>query len=784
MMFQNIPDELKQYVQFVVWRFEDTEGLKPTKVPYSPITGDLADVTDSNTWGSFEAACKSYDTGLYSGIGFVVSDADPFAFIDLDDPFEKKADGSNKHDNPQELLDRQIKIFNEFDSYSEVSPSGKGLHIIIKGSIESGRRRGCIEIYSNMRYMTMTGNVYKDAPIKDKDELLNVLYEQMGEGKSSALYYAGLEKAKYTNERILEIASSAENSEKFNDLYYDGNWQKYYPSQSEGDFALVDILAFYSENRKQVQDLFLSSKLAERKKSRAQYRINYMLNRCFDRMLPPIDIDAIQNQIAEVLEDKRKKEKEVSDSSLNNATPKNSFIGEKEIEIQDSAYPIPPGLMGDIARFIHAQAVRPVPEIALAGAIGLMAGVCGRAYNISGTGLNQYVMLVAKTGRGKEAMKKGIEKLFGAISNTVPASTEFMGPAEISSPQALIKYFSKTSTSFLSLVGEYGMFLKQLSAPNAPSHMSGLKRMMLVLYNASGDGDILRPTIYSDQDKNTTSVNAPAFSLLGESTPEKFFEALTEDMITDGFLPRFTMMEYGGNRPPMNENAVNVRPSFDLVEKFSALCSNALMLNSQNKVIHIQQDEQSKSTLRRFGVYCDELMNNSSHEVKTELWNRAHLKALKLAGCVAVGCNPYDPIVTDEMAQWAIDVVLKDVNLMLKRFDLGDIGTNNEETKQLVKLMETIKNYIIEPWSKIQSYKVGTATLHSERIIPYSYLHKRLGQIAAFRNDRKGPTQALKVALKTMIERGDIQELPRAKVEEYGIKGVCYVITNVKAFEL
>ena len=58
----------------------------------------------------------------------------------------------------------------------------------------------------------------------------------------------------------------------------------------------------------------------------------------------------------------------------------------------------PPGLMGDIARFIYDAAPRPVAEVALTGAIGLMAGICGRAFNISTTGLNLYCLMLAHTG--------------------------------------------------------------------------------------------------------------------------------------------------------------------------------------------------------------------------------------------------------------------------------------------------------------------------------------------------------------------------------------------------
>lgn len=73
--------------------------------------------------------------------------------------------------------------------------------------------------------------------------------------------------------------------------------------------------------------------------------------------------------------------------------------------MSDANLPIP-GLVGEVAKFIYASAPRPVAEIAFVGAIGLVAGISGRAYNVSGRGLYQYALLLANTGTGKEAMNR------------------------------------------------------------------------------------------------------------------------------------------------------------------------------------------------------------------------------------------------------------------------------------------------------------------------------------------------------------------------------------------
>jgi hypothetical protein len=772
MVIENIPQEMRIYKQWVCWRFEDTDGPKPTKVPYSPLTGKLASVTDPNTWAGFEQATHVLTTtNWYNGIGFVLTEADPFAFIDLDDT---KGD--------QTALDRQIKIYNEFDSFAERSPSGSGLHIIIKGALPSGRRRSHIEIYSSARYMTMTGDIYRNAPIKDCGELLNVLWSQMGSGSVAAAVYAGVAEAKETDEEIIQRATAAANGDKFAALLA-GNWQDYYPSQSEADFALVDIIAFYTQNRGQIARIFRNSGLGQRDKAKRPDYVNYMLNKCFDRMLPPVDIDGLRNQINEAIEAKERAEQTAQPMpAAQPATTQAASIP----EAPNNVYSVPPGLVGEIAQFIFQQAPRQVPEIALAGALGLMAGIVGRAYNISGTGLNQYVLLLAPTGTGKEAIASGIDKLMAQVIRTVPAASDFIGPGEIASSQAIIKYMSRGPTSFVSLVGEFGIYLQQMASVNAPPHLTGLRRFLLDAYNKSGEGKVLRPSIYSDKDKNTAAVLAPSFTLLGESTPEKFYEGLHEGLISEGLLPRFTMIEYHGERPALNPWHLSAQPSFELIDRLSTLCAHALMLNSQHKAIHVQTDATARELFQQFDAHCDANINTSDREVRRHLWNRAHVKALKLAGIIAVGCNPYDPTITADVASWAINLVVADVRNLLARFDAGEIGIDNDETKQLAKVISTVKDFVVSPWPDVAKYAgEGMSNLHSNRIVPYSYVQRRLAAVAVFRKDRIGSSGAIKRALKTLCERGDLQEVSRATLaKDYGTSAVAYMISNAKAFGL
>lgn len=150
-----VPEPLRRLPQWVCWRVAHRRGM-PTKVPVNPKTGANASTTESNTWASFEEALESCATNGYAGIGFVFTAADPFVGIDLDDCISE--DGT--------VSAEAIDILRRLGSYSEISPSGRGIKCIIEGrkpewagcrtSRVTGMRQ--IEVYEIGRYFTITTN--------------------------------------------------------------------------------------------------------------------------------------------------------------------------------------------------------------------------------------------------------------------------------------------------------------------------------------------------------------------------------------------------------------------------------------------------------------------------------------------------------------------------------------------------------------------------------------------------------------------------------------------------
>lgn len=735
--YSSIPEELRVLPNWVLWRLEYINGPneKPTKKPYQ-INGYGASSTEPNHWVTFEIAFNTLSLGNYSGLGFVFTNTD-YSGIDLDDPSflpkDKVTGEIALNPNYSNDLNRQIKIAHEFDSYSEISPSGKGLHIIVKGKCPDGKRRKYIEVYPSAHFFTMTGNVHNNKPIGEYGDLLLSLWKELGGNLNSNVSTIN-DPETQSDIEILELARK-HNAATFEPLEL-GQWVGAYPSQSEADQAFLNIIAYYTNNRAQVERIFRNSKLMRSKVNSNKLYLSRSISTAFDQKIEPIIFEGMKEAF-----EKHKAKSKKAEPEVFTITP-------------------PPGLMGEIADFIYASSPRPVPEVSLAAAIGLMAGICGRAYNISGTGLNQYVLLLAMTGAGKEAMAEGIDKLMSEIKMQVPTSIDFIGPSEISSGPALFKHLGNKSQSFVSLLGEFGLRIKQLSAINANGAEVSLRRMILDLYNKSGHNRVLAASAYSKKEDSTNSVPSPSFSILGESTPERFYEVLNEDMISEGLLPRFLLIEYKGGRVANNENRISIKPTRNLIERLASLAAQCESINhsSPRRVIDVKADQEASKFLYDFDKIADAKINTADKDVIRQLWNRAHIKVLKLAALIAVGENMFDPVISLPTVIWATNLVKNDIATLTERFEAGEIGGNTFELNQHKDILRIVREYATKDFSYVSKYKALEA-MHKNKTISNNYLTLRLDKIASFRNDRQGATIALKRAIQNLVDNGYLRLL-------------------------
>ncbi|HHK5321900.1 TPA: DUF3987 domain-containing protein [Pseudomonas aeruginosa] len=433
----------------------------------------------------------------------------------------------------------------------------------------------------------------------------------------------------------------------------------------------------------------------------------------------------------------------------------------------------PPGIAGSIANLIYTSSMRPVPEVAIVSALGLLAGVCGRSWVIPKSGLNVYIVLLARSGIGKEAMSEGISMFIhgaGKYRQDVEAHFSFN---EYASGQALTKAVAN-APCFTHIAGEFGRKLKAMSNGKDPA-MQSLRSVMTKIYSKSGPNAIAGGIDYSNKDNNVASIVGASYSMIGDSTPGTFREALTSDMMEDGFLSRFTVVEYTGQRPPRNPHYFTELPDA-WAQWFASLTAHAQLLASNGKPLPVQFDEPATELFDQFDQECDAEVNSTDDESRRQMWNRAQLKSLRIAALLAVADNHVHPCVNVEHAQWAIDLIRHDIALFSERLRSGDIGEGSDVCER--KLLSIMKEYLVEEPSK--GYKIHPS-MRANSIIPRAYLQRRTASLPAFQKHRSGSaTAALDHALRSLADSGYTTEVKKdVLVEQYSEFGKAFLILKL-----
>jgi len=269
---RGILEELQEYDHFVVWK----KTPENKKIPFDPASKSLARTDDPNTWGNLDQALTALKTGKYHGIGFVFSEDDPFTGIDIDHCVSKNH-GPEKQE-PYIYTDEASKLITDLWSYTELSPSKTGLHILVQGTIPEGRRKHSVEVYATGRYFTITTNQVKGTPetIEARQPQLDQLYASLSSQQNRRQAAPQQEYQIFvSDEKVLEKACNARNGQDFKSLY-DGNISGF-QSKSHADWQLVLWLLYYSnDDVGQVKRLFLRSKLVDEKTLRPTKGTDYL----------------------------------------------------------------------------------------------------------------------------------------------------------------------------------------------------------------------------------------------------------------------------------------------------------------------------------------------------------------------------------------------------------------------------------------------------------------------------------------------------------------------------
>lgn len=253
-----IPQELRGLPDWVCHR----EG---EKVPIDPKTGRNAKSNDPETWGTFEQA-TDWAARNGGGIGFEFAEGAPFCGIDLD--HVRDADTG-------ELVPWAREVVDALDTYTEVSPSGTGLHLIARaGKPEGGSKRAnpdgtAFEMYDHGRYFRMTGEVFEGhGTIGDRQGAVNEAHARWigrprDAGRGDALEWDG--DAVAATGATGSAAASPSAEEAMGRMRHSGKWREISRlwdgdtsgcggDHSAADMALCNRLAYFCDRDEAVMD--------------------------------------------------------------------------------------------------------------------------------------------------------------------------------------------------------------------------------------------------------------------------------------------------------------------------------------------------------------------------------------------------------------------------------------------------------------------------------------------------------------------------------------------------
>jgi hypothetical protein len=300
----------------------------------------------------------------------------------------------------------------------------------------------------------------------------------------------------------------------------------------------------------------------------------------------------------------------------------------------------PPGLVGDIAKWIVATARRPQPELAIAAALVLVGTAAGRLFaGPTKSATHLYVLGLAPTAGGKDHPLQMIARI---MMQTKPLEN-FLGPSEFISMPAVIKFIMRKALS-LCAMDEFGSFMARINSKRASGFEQSIAKILRQMWSQSFT-PYITPEWASIQ---AETINSPALSIYGTSTPEQFYKAMEGAAIEDGTLNRFLLVNG-------REDVDEVDPEIDSAKvPFGIQCDLQFVFNRIGDLGASARFDRNVDPVASDAVIYVPWCNDGSHELYkafsaevsarqkeggpfAALWGRTVEIALRIATIVAIG---------------------------------------------------------------------------------------------------------------------------------------------------
>lgn len=538
-----IPAELKALRQWV-W-FEIHNGRK---MPMSALESfKAASVSDPSTWGSWE------DVEDLPNPGFCFTKDDPYVFIDMDAPKQKPSEDAEEFQRRVEKTNTLFeKVFEEFDSYSETSVSGDGLHIIGKGIVGPGTHPQVLGIFDRERFCIFTGDiVHGRNEIKDVDQAkLDSLLTTMR--RSPVTTGSSLPQSKEDQIVVEAVMKNVRGEAMLSGRQHELQSNK---SPSEVDHEFIAMLTKESGNLDQVVRIFQNSPMMRIKckpeyiarsftKIRGEIESDRQWNEAFLSSIkqsqnghtPQVNGNSHEPSVAGITATKAKPEKEERTlKGFPGLMPTKRELDDTGAEMMSG---LPPGMIRDLAFHFYWGTRYPLAEVAMLSGIMMFATAAQRAYCGQGNAaLNLYVMLLAKSSAGKQPLVEGIPHVLNQLGNAF--TRHWVG--EQRSEPALAKTL-KECNRLTMVKSEASGWMTSMTDGAGQGWQVQVAGALTKLWSLGGSFWTQSRTVNSD-DKDLIQVTRPCFSIVAETQPGSFWDQLKSAGTISGFVPRWLILE-------------------------------------------------------------------------------------------------------------------------------------------------------------------------------------------------------------------------------------------------
>lgn len=289
---------------------------------------------------------------------------------------------------------------------------------------------------------------------------------------------------------------------------------------------------------------------------------------------------------------------------------------------------VPPnGLIRQVFDYYSQVAYRKSNVMGLAVAMSLCQTVFGRRVR-SHTDMrtNDYNLILATTGSGKEACESTVTK----ILNAADATGSHMLPPDVQSGNGLMHAIAANPCSIW-VCDEFGKILQSVLDKKGNQHIKNIGNHLLKLYGKSNGQ--YGGAAHSQEIRNR--VHEPHLVILGLSTGSTVFDCVTAENVSDGLLGRIAFWPVQ-DRPEPKEDMEIVHPSETLVEtvrNWIMFAPGGGNLAGQNPVPEtLRMSVDAKERWKSHAKQIDEKMRSES-ESRAAVWARVAARSMKLSLC-------------------------------------------------------------------------------------------------------------------------------------------------------